>query len=117
MSDPQISIVICTHRRPELLSDAVQALVNQTASPDLYEVIVVDNVETADESVRGIVESAGHRICARYLHEDRVGLSIGRTVGGQSARADYVGYTDDDARLAPSYVDSLLRVTGDCPAD
>ena len=43
MKQPIISIVICTHRRFELLKLAVKSMVNQSAKSDLYEVIVVDN--------------------------------------------------------------------------
>ena len=40
----QLSVIICTHNRAHYLKDALQSMVNQTASNSLFEVIVIDNL-------------------------------------------------------------------------
>jgi GT2 family glycosyltransferase len=39
----KISVIICSYNRATYIIDAIDSLYNQTASKDLYEVIVVDN--------------------------------------------------------------------------
>jgi glycosyltransferase involved in cell wall biosynthesis len=110
MIEPQVSIVICTHCRVDLLGSAVQSLVEQSASPDCYEVIVVDNDFGRTTSVQKIVDWAREHICCVYAHEARIGLSSARNAGGRLARAAYVSYFDDDAKALPDYVGRLTGI-------
>lgn len=105
-----VSIVICTHRRFDLLEGAVKSLVNQTASPESYEVIVVDNDRYPNPPVQEIISDASSKIRIRYLHESRVGVSYARNVGGGSARSEYIAYLDDDARANPRHIASLAEI-------
>lgn len=110
MAKPKISIVVCTHRRVNLLKGAVQSLIEQSVSSASYEVIVVDNDIIANQGVKKIVEEARKHISIRYMNEKRVGLSYARNAGGKIARSDYVGYIDDDARANPKYIETLLQI-------
>lgn len=110
MTEFDVSIVICTHRRFDLLADVVQSLVNQTASSDSYEVIVVDNDHHPNPAVREIVSNARPKITIKYLHESKLGLSHARNAGGKFAASDYIGYMDDDARANPKYIEILAQI-------
>lgn len=105
-----ISVIICTHRRFDLLAGAVESLVNQTASYGSYEVIVVDNDHHPNPPVQEIVSHASSQISIRYLHESKLGLSQARNSGGRFARSDYIGYLDDDARVNPKHIQILTQV-------
>jgi glycosyltransferase involved in cell wall biosynthesis len=105
-----VSIVICTHRRFDVLAGAVESLVHQTASPDTYEVIVVDNDHHPNPSVQEVVSNVSSQISLRYLHESKLGLSRARNSGGKLAKSDYVGYLDDDARANPKHIEILTRI-------
>lgn len=105
-----LSIVICTHRRFDLLAGAVKRLVNQTASPDSYEVIVVDNDRHSNPPVQEVVSSASSQIRIRYLHEAKLGLSHARNRGGRYSRSDYIGYLDDDALANPEHIEILAQI-------
>ena len=52
---PQVSIVVPTYKRPDLLNRCLRALMSQDFDPSAYEVIVVD--DAADESTQRLVDS------------------------------------------------------------
>lgn len=117
MTKTLVSIVICTHRRPNLLRLAVQSLIDQTASPEGYEVIVVDNDRNPNEEVREIVKQVDPFIQVCYIHEATIGLSHARNTGGKAGQASYIGYLDDDAKVHPSYVHEVIRIIKDISPD
>ncbi|MCP4270019.1 MAG: glycosyltransferase family 2 protein [Candidatus Brocadiaceae bacterium] len=110
MKKVDVSIVICTHRRFDLLVGAVQSLVVQSSSPATFEVIVVDNDHKPNPEVQKIVSNVSSKIQIRYLHESKLGLSHARNAGGKIATSDYIGYMDDDAKANPKYIETLLNV-------
>ena len=110
MNTPIISIVICTHRRFDLLEGAIESLVNQTASSHIFQVIVVDNDQCSNPEVKEIVEKVKRKITIQYIHEPKLGLSHARNTGGQNARADYIGYMDDDAKAPVDYIKNIEKL-------
>jgi glycosyltransferase involved in cell wall biosynthesis len=95
----QLSVVVCTHNRAEMLATALQSLVQQSLDKRLYEILVVDNAssDATPEVLRGFR--------ARYrewnivvTREDRLGLGYARNAGVSEARGSYVAFMDDDAR-------------------
>ena len=48
----QISVILATRNRAPYLRKALQSLVGQTLSPDLFEIIVVDNGSQDDDQCR-----------------------------------------------------------------
>ncbi len=85
-----VSVVVCTHERPDDLVRCLAALAAQVEPP--IEVIVVDNAPRT-ERTRAVCEQAG----VRYIQEARKGLDIARNAGAQASTGDIVAYTDDDA--------------------
>jgi GT2 family glycosyltransferase len=102
-----LSVVICTFRRANLLTDVLTRLLRQTQAP--AEVLLVDN------EVSGEVEGLVTRLATqapfpiRYLPEPALGLSHARNRGVREARAPLVAFLDDDAFAAPGWVAALLR--------
>jgi glycosyltransferase involved in cell wall biosynthesis len=111
---PSLSIVVCTYNRAPILAECLQSLVEQTASPDTYEVIIVDNNST--DSTREIAEGFVRR-CSnfRVIPEPVQGLSHARNRGWSEARADWVAYIDDDAKASCNYVERMLHVISNYP--
>jgi glucosyl-dolichyl phosphate glucuronosyltransferase len=110
MSNPKLSIVICTHRRFQLLELAIQSLCEQSADKSAFEVVVVDNDTRSNYEVAQLVNKASEKINIRYLFEDQLGLSHARNTGGKAAVSEYIGYMDDDAKATPNYIASILFV-------
>lgn len=103
---PEISVVVCTHNRAQLLRKCLNSLATQTLPPDRFEVIVIDNKSTDTtqaESARFCNENSNFT----YLYEPNLGLSVARNTGGTSARGRFVTYIDDDAIAAPNWLEIL----------
>lgn len=100
------SVVIATHRRPEYLQGALDALA--ALDPPPFEVIVVDN-DPGDADCREQAERAG----ARYVREDRRGLNAARTAGARAARGELVAYLDDDCIPSPHWLGQLAELFDD----
>src|ERR1043165_8340671 len=73
MSDlPDLSVVICTYNRPELLRLALLSLLKQSPANITYEVVVVDNNSTP--ATRAVVdEFVQSDARVRYVRETRQG--------------------------------------------
>lgn len=105
---PSVTIVICTYNRAELLRNCLAAIAaQQTPALDL-EVLVVDN--NSDDDTAAVAKSFASTLPFRYTAEGRQGLSIARNTGAALARSEYVAFIDDDATIAPGYLDRLAAV-------
>lgn len=105
----QLSVVVCTYNRAEMLSNALESLVQQTLDKCLYEIIVVDNAssDATPEVLRNLRTRYGewNIVLAR---EDRLGLGYGRNAGVRAARGTYVAFMDDDARADKDWLKLAL---------
>jgi glycosyltransferase involved in cell wall biosynthesis len=103
-----ISVVLSTYNRCDMLAKALGKLSQQKAPGIQYEVIVVDN-----NSNDRTPEIAGDFIAAdarfRYLFEARQGLSYGRNAGIRAARADAIAFTDDDVEVSIDWIRHIHR--------
>lgn len=112
---PEVSVVISTHNRCDLLPEAVASVLGQEDGSPSFELIVVDNNST--DATRVVVEAliprAGGRL--RYAFERRQGLSHGRNAGIAHARGRVVAFTDDDVRVAPDWVKTIVGALDDHP--
>lgn len=109
MSEADISVLMTTHNRCNLLTAALQSLLTQEAGGARYEVIIVDNNST--DQTRQVIESLiqrGHSNL-RYIFEPRQGISHGRNAGIAHARAPIIAFTDDDVRVASDWVVNIKR--------
>jgi glycosyltransferase involved in cell wall biosynthesis len=99
-----ISVILCTYNRCDLLLRALESILAQKIDQVRYEVIVVDNNST--DNTRGVVESfiaKGHTNL-RYLFEGKQGLAHARNAGIMVANAPIVALTDDDLCVASDWV-------------
>ncbi|WP_233369841.1 glycosyltransferase family 2 protein [Roseateles cellulosilyticus] len=109
MRTPDISVVVPTYRRPELIARCLAALLGQTLDSDLFEIVVVDDGhdDATRERVRGIARSAATRI--RYLRPGQGrGPAVARNCGWRAASADVVAFTDDDTQPDPAWLQQGL---------
>jgi glycosyltransferase involved in cell wall biosynthesis len=111
---PELSVVMCTYNRCDLLPGAIASVLAQDPSTPPFELLVVDN-NSSDGTpglLRGLAE-ADPRI--RPLFEPRQGLSHARNAGIAAARAPILTFTDDDVRVGPGWVQSILRACREYP--
>lgn len=99
----QLSIIICTYDRSELLADCLQALTEQSVSAEGFEVIVVNN-NSSDDTAAVANAYADKFPSFKLVNEARQGLSHARNKGLEVATNEWVIYLDDDAKAATDFV-------------
>ncbi|HKJ91824.1 MAG TPA: glycosyltransferase family 2 protein [Longimicrobiales bacterium] len=110
MGDPlELSIVICTYNRAELVAEALESLLPQGWEDVPCEVVVVDNNST-DNTRAAVARFQGRLPALRYVLEPQRGLSHARNRGWKEARGRYVGYLDDDARASRNWIRTAARI-------
>jgi len=112
---PDVSVVLPTYNRAAGLERAVESVLHQTADPHVYEVIVVDNNST--DGTGQVLD----RLKARYpgqlrtVVERQQGVSHARNAGVAVALAPILAFFDDDVRVAPDWIETIIRVFRDNP--
>jgi glycosyltransferase involved in cell wall biosynthesis len=108
-----VSIILPTYNRSELLSQAIDSVLEQTFEDFLL--VVVDDGSTDD--TRSVV--MGHdddRI--RYISHDRNrGPSAARNTALENVETDFVTFLDSDDRLKRTFLETSLRTLRDEPND
>lgn len=92
-----VTVVVCTRDRPELLDGCLDALRAQREAPAA--ILVVDNAPR-DDRTREVAHAHG----VDYVVEARPGLDHARNRGLATAVTSIVAFTDDDARPEPGWV-------------
>jgi glycosyltransferase involved in cell wall biosynthesis len=113
----EVSIVIPSYRRPELLAKALRSCLAQQGMADRLEIVVVDNDPPG--SARPAVDAVAHAspIPVRYVLEARPGISHARNTGVATAAGRYVAFLDDDEEAEPGWLAALLTTLRRCGAD
>ncbi len=103
---PQISVVVPTYRRPELLRRCLDALIAQRIDPESFEIIVVD--DGREDRVRDVVLGIAEWLRApqvRYLRPlHGRGPAGARNRGWRAARGALIAFTDDDTIPMPDWL-------------
>jgi glucosyl-dolichyl phosphate glucuronosyltransferase len=104
----EISVVMSTYNRCDLLDQDIEALLNQKTDGVEYEVILVDNNST-DNTARKIASYAQRDSRLRYVFEGRQGVAYGRNAGIAAARADVIAFCDDDVYVAEDWLQKIRQ--------
>ena len=114
----QVSVCICTLKRPELLHRTLASLKDQqTEGLFTYSVVVADN--DAAESARQAVAafSAAARVPVTYCAEPRQNIALARNKAIESATGDWIAFVDDDEFPAPDWLLNLFKTCAVYQAD
>ncbi|MHC5826244.1 MAG: glycosyltransferase family 2 protein, partial [Nostoc sp.] len=98
-----VSVVVCTHNRPEELARCLRSL--QNLSPVPQQIIVVDNVPNSDATRQLVAQFSG----IQYVLEPRPGLSVARNIGICHSIGDIIAFTDDDVVVHPNWIARLQQ--------
>ncbi|GAA0761733.1 glycosyltransferase involved in cell wall biosynthesis [Erythromicrobium ramosum] len=96
------SVIIGTRNRPAELKACLASVVSCLGPAD--ELIVVDSASDNAEAIKEIAEEAG----ALYLRENIAGAARARNVGIRKASGEVMAFTDDDALVAPDWIERLI---------
>ena len=108
---PQISVCVCTYRRPRQLEHLLQCL-NQQATGDLFSfsIVVVDN--DACQSARSSVDLWAGRSSVRIMYrvEPQQNIALARNASVAMATGSLVAFVDDDEEPADDWLRKLYEV-------
>lgn len=108
MTNPRISVCVCTFRRPLGLARLLRSLERQCPETPPFEVVVVDN--DAGRSAGTICEAAvGRGLDLRYEVEPIQNIARARNRSVRAARAGLVGFIDDDCTAGSRWLVELLH--------
>ncbi|MCU1459990.1 MAG: glycosyl transferase family 2 [Acidimicrobiales bacterium] len=110
---PELSVVVPTYRRPELLIECLQSLERQRIATDLFEVVVVDD---GSGDATGEVLAAAARVMPNLtpiVQPVNRGPAAARNEGIRQARGSIVVFLDDDIAAAPDLLARHARFHAD----
>jgi glucosyl-dolichyl phosphate glucuronosyltransferase len=105
----RISIIICSYNRANYILLALESLLKQTLSKDVFEVFVIDNNSTdnTEEVCKKFIESHKEMNTA-YFQEQQQGSSFARNKGAKIARGHWLCFMDDDAIAESHYLENII---------
>ena len=105
-SNPQVSVVIPTCNRPNLLKRAIQSVLNQSFQD--FEIIVIDDglEKRADNIIKKIDDA--RVVCIQ--NEKNLGASVSRNIGIKQAVGKYITFLDDDDEFYPEKIKKQYQI-------
>jgi len=96
-----VSVVIPAYNAEDTLGACLEALGAQSAPPDRYEVIVVD--DGSDDGTVAVAREHG----VRLVRQPNAGPAAARNTGARAARGKILLFTDADCAPAPDWIERM----------
>lgn len=105
-----ISIIIPTYNRAQMLRFTIDSFLNQSYDKDLYEIIISNNnsTDSTEELVSNYIKEYPNRI--RYLKESRQGSHFARNSAAKIANGKILYFTDDDMIADKHLLSEIIKV-------
>ena len=103
----KITIAICTYRRFSELKTCLEH-VRRLNQLDQVRVLVIDNSLQRDESLQFKDWAGQHTPFLDYIITPKAGLSYARNIALLHCDTEYIAYLDDDAFVAPDWVEGMM---------
>jgi len=102
-----VTVAICTHNRAESLRRTLDSLVALQIPGDLtWEIVIVHNsTDHTDDVIREYLD----RLPVRRELETQTGLSNARNQAIDSAKGEYIVWTDDDVVVDPRWLNAYVE--------
>jgi GT2 family glycosyltransferase len=104
---PFISVIMNTRDRPD--SAVATARMLAALRYDPYEIVVVDNAPSSDQTRRAIEAEFADDTRLRYALEPRRGSSYAKNRGVAESNGEIIAFTDDDVIVDPWWLDGIVR--------
>ena len=105
---PKVSIIIPTFNRARVLAQTIDRIESQTISPDLYEVIVVDNAST-DDTQSVLAQKRRQFRNLKSLIQSKPGAAPTRNAGLSKASGEIVLFIDNDILAEPDLIERHIE--------
>jgi glycosyltransferase involved in cell wall biosynthesis len=103
---PEVSVIIPTRNRAQLLPRAIQSVLEQTFRD--FELIIVD--DQSEDSTQAVVEDFGNSRIVYVRKERKQGVSAARNAGILKAAGRFVAFLDDDDQWLPRKLESQVSL-------
>ncbi|MHA1291721.1 MAG: glycosyltransferase family 2 protein [Promethearchaeota archaeon] len=106
-SNPKVSVIISTYNRANLVTRAIDSVLNQTHKN--FEIVIVDS-STCDNTKRTL-EPYLKTGKIKYVYQKPKGLAAARNFGVKNISKDskYVAFLDDDDEWLPQFLEKILK--------
>lgn len=112
---PDISAIICTYNREEMLRKNLESMAGQTLLKNRFEVLVVDDGST--DGTKQVADSFYGRMNVRYLYQRNAGPASARNHGIFAAQGKVVFFFDDDDIAYPTLLEEILKTHENYPGE
>ena len=104
-----VSVVIATYNRKNLLEKSLESLFRQNYPPDKYEIVIVDDGST--DGTEEMVKRKRPPCKLRYFrHSERKGPSKARNLGINKAEGEVIIFIDSDVLTPPEFIREHMRL-------
>jgi glycosyltransferase involved in cell wall biosynthesis len=103
---PELSVVIPTHDRRDLLRACLYSFEYQSASVETFEVVVV--IDGSTDGTSEMLSAYAPPFAVSVLSQARAGVSAARNAGAKAARGRVLLFIDDDVTASSSLVAAHL---------
>ena len=106
----QISIIIPTFNRVEILKLTIDSFLEQSLDKDSYEIIISNNnsTDSTEELVKRYIQEHPNRI--KYFKEQRQGSHFARNSAAKIATGEILYFTDDDMIADNNLLSEIIKV-------
>lgn len=105
-----ISVIIPAYNAENLISECLEALLNQTVDTSRYEILVVDDGSVDNTSA--VVRSFKN---IRLIMQENKGPAAARNEGARNARGNLILFTDADCIPRKNWIEEMIRpLEDDC---
>jgi glycosyltransferase involved in cell wall biosynthesis len=109
---PQISVVIPTFGRPDLVGRAVASALAQTFT-DIEVIVVIDGADPATSAALASIDDPRLRVIVR---PEQGGAGHARDAGALAGQGRWIAFLDDDDEWSPEKLERQIAVAPDGPA-
>ncbi len=111
---PELSVIIPTNRRPDILAPCLRALAGQDIAHDRFEVLVMNDGAAHDlQPLAATMAAEGLNV--RVFDLPQGGPGPARSRGAQEARGSLLVFTDDDCLPEPQWLSTMLAASEQHP--
>ena len=103
MNNEEVSIIIPSFNRENLLKKAIDSVLMQ--SSDNWELLIID--DGSNDGTKKMVSSYLYDTRIKYFYQENKGVSVARNVGINLASNNYIVFLDSDDELYPFLIEEL----------
>ena len=108
---PLISIIVRTYNLANLVESALESIFRQTLTPDMYEIVVVDDGST--DGTQDVIARYAKKVC--LILQDHAGFVSALNTGINAATARYIIILDGDDTFEKTILEDMAAQTNQHP--